>query len=216
MQSPRKNATRRRNAKRVARNPVVAQQARYERMEHPPQLNAYQVTHSTTLRFTVSSAVLNTGVTNENILDAMLVATSTTAGYQLFDAFKIKAVELWSNAMVGTPSTVEVQFVENTGDVRVVTDTSLGVKPAYVHARPSKLSLASFWNITGGNNLFVFTAPAGSIIDLHCVFRTSTAAPTALANALVGANAGEFYFRGLDGLAIASTNLPPPTGVNTR
>jgi len=187
-----------------------------ERMEHPPQINAYQNVHGQTLRFTVTAAVVNTGVTNDDILDACLVADTAVHGFQLFDAFKIKRIEIWGQAALGTPSTVECQFVENTGDVGVHTDTSLGVKPAYLSCRPSLRSLASFWNITGGNNIFVFTAPAGSIIDLHLAFRTSTAAPTALQNALVGANPGEFYFRGLDGLAIATTNLPPPVGVNTR
>jgi hypothetical protein len=198
------------NRKAGSRKPNI------ERMEHPPQLNSYQVVHSTTLRFTVTAAVVNQGVTPENLLDALLVADTAVHGFQLFDAFKLRFIEIWGQAALGTPSTVELQYVENTGDVSVHTDTSLGIKPAYLKAGPSRKSLASFWNITGGNNLLVFTAGAGSIIDVHICYRTSTAAPTALANVLVGANAGEFYWRGLDGLPIATTNFPPPIGVNTR
>jgi len=184
-------------------------------MEHPPQLNTYQVVHATTLRFTATAAASIT-VTPENVLDSMLVATTAIQGFQLFDAFKIKRVEVWGILAQGSPSTVEVQYANPTGDVAVHTDTSLGVRPAYVSARPSKLSLAAFWTVSGGNPLFSLVVPAGSIIDVHVAFRTSSQAPVALAHALVGANPGEFYFRGLDGLAIAATNFPPPTGVNVQ
>jgi len=188
-----------------------------ERMEHPPQLSSYQVVHSTTLRFTVkTSAVNNQGVTPANLLDAMLVADTAIHGFQLFDSFKLKYIEIWGQAALGVPSTVGLQFLALTGDTNDHTDTSLGIKPAYLRAGPSKKSLASFWTFSGGNNLFDFTAPVGSIIDIHLAFRTSTSAPVALANALVGANPGEFYFRGLDGLAIAATNFPPPFGVNVQ
>jgi len=189
-----------------------------ERMEYPPQLNSYQVTHSTSLRFTVTAPVVNQQVTAENLLDAMLVSTSATSGFQLFDAFKLKYVEIWGQAGVGTPSTVGLQFSSggNAGDLAEHTDTSLGIKPAYLRAGPSRLSLASFWTASSGSTIFKCTAGAGSIIDVHIAYRTSNNAPVALANALVGAAVGEFYFRGLDGLAIATTNFPPPSGVNVQ
>jgi hypothetical protein len=209
------------NSKKSKKNQVGNRKAgsrinMIERMEHPPQLNSYQVVHNTTLRFTVTAAVVNFGVTPEMLLDALLIADTAIHGFQLFDSFKLRFIEIWGQAALGTPSTVELQFPEATGDTRVVTDTSLGIKPAYLKAGPSRLSLASFWQITSGNVLVDITAGSGSIIDVHLTYRTSTAAPVALANALVGANPGEFYFRGLDGLAIAATNFPPPIGVNTR
>jgi hypothetical protein len=184
-------------------------------MEHPPQLNQYQVIHSTTLRFTATAAASLT-VSPANVLDSMLVATTAIAGFQLFDAFKIKRIEAWGILAQGTPSTVEIQYANPTGDVAVHTDTSLGVRPAYVTARPSKLSLASFWTVSGGNPLFSLVVPAGAIIDIHVNFRTSSQGPVAVANALVGAAPGEFYFRGLDGLATAATNFHPPNGVQVQ
>jgi hypothetical protein len=187
-----------------------------ERAEHPPQLNAYQQVHNTKLRFTVTAPVVNQLFTVTQVGQTMCVATTTTAGFCLFDVFKIKKVEIWGIASQGTPTTVQVQFspISQLGDAMIHTDTSLGVRPAYIAASPSKFSLASlFQNIASANDLLSITAPAGSIIDLSIVFRTSSNAPVALTNALVGATIGEFYFRGLDSLAIAGTNFPPPNGV---
>jgi hypothetical protein len=184
-----------------------------ERTEHPPQIDSYQVIHSTRLRFTITAARLNQSITFQNLLDAMLVATSATAGFQLFDVVKVKLVEIWGQAALGTPSTVEVAYNTATGDASVHTDTSLGIRPAYVSARPSIKSLASFFSVSSANPVFQLTAPAGSIIDVHLLYKTSIQAPVPLQNALVAATLGEFYFRGLDGLAVAASNFVPPAGV---
>jgi len=183
--------------------------------DHPPQIDSYQVIHSTTLRFTITAAVTQKQFTFGNLLDSMLVATTAILGYQLFDLVRIRKIRLWGQAALGTSSTCEVQYNTATGDTNIHTDTSLGIKPAFVHAKPSQQSLASFWSLNTAGNCFSITAPAGSIIDVHLSFKTSSQVPTAAANALVGANIGEFYFRGLDGLAIAATNFVPPNGVQT-
>jgi len=183
-----------------------------ERMEHPPQVNGYEITHKTRLRFTVTAAASVT-ITYQNILDALLVATSAIAGFDLFDLVKIRSVEVWSQAALGTPSTITVTYATATGDRSIHTDTSLGVKPAYILAIPSKNSLASFFQASAAGQAFVVVCPAGSILDLSCTYRVSNAAAVAAQNALVGATVGEFYYRGLDGLATAGTNFPPIAGV---
>jgi len=185
-----------------------------ERMEHPPQINGYNISHKIRLRFTVTAAAA-TNISYANILDSILVATSAVAGFDLFDIVKIRSVEVWSAAALGTPSTVTVIFITTTGDRSIHTDTSLGVKPAYVKAVPSKLSLAAFWNATAAGGVFSILCPAGSIVDCSFSFRTTNAVAVAAANALVGATIGELYYRGLDGLAIAGTNFPPINGVAT-
>jgi len=184
--------------------------------EHPPQIDSYQVTHSTTLRFIAVAAFTNTVITFENLMDTMLVADTAIHGYNLFDAVKLKSVRIWSQAAVGTSSTVEVQFATASGDADIHTDTSLGVRPAFIHAKPSQKSLTSLWNINSGTSAMTITGGAGAIIDVKLVFRTSDKNPVAELNALVAATIGEFYWRGLDGLAIAGTNFTPPTGVQSR
>jgi len=186
-----------------------------ETNDHPPQLNEYEITHGVTLRFTCTAAVVNQVITFENLLDSILIATTATAAFDLFDLVRIRRISIWGQAALGTPSTVAVTFLTPTGDGDVHSDTSLGIKPAYVAARPSKRSLASFFNVAIGA-VFNITCPAGSIIDMHLSFRTTTAAPTATQNPVVAAVPGEVYWRGLDGLAIATTNFPPPAGIPSR
>lgn len=187
-----------------------------ERMEHPPEIAAYELSQSRRLRFTATAATAATFITYQNILDLMLVAVSAVQGYDVFDIVRVKQVEVWSQAALGTPSTVTVIFVTpNFGDQSIHTDTSLGVKPAYVKAVPNESSLASFYQVTGAGNCFRLTCPAGSVIDVVLDLKTTNVVAQVAANALVGATLGEFYFRGLDGLAIAGTNFPPIAGVAT-
>jgi len=187
---------------------------RIERMDHPPQIDSYNITHNIRLRYTVTAAAA-TNISYANILDSILIATSAVAGFDLFDVVKIKSLEVWSQAALGTPSTITVTYITATGDRNIHTDTSLGVKPAYIKAIPSRRSLASFWNASAAGGVFSITCPAGSIVDCNFVFRTTNALAVAAANALVGATIGELYYRGLDGLAAAGTNFPPIAGVAT-
>jgi len=182
-------------------------------MDHPPQVNGYNVSHTIRLRFTVTAASASFGITSDNILDTVLIAVSAVQGFKLFDIFRIRQVEIWGAAALGTPSTITCIFTTASGDQLIHTDTSLGVKPAYVNAVPNTQSLASFWTSTAGVTMFVITCPAGSVLDLSCDFRTTNAAAAAAVNALVGATLGELYYRGLDGVAIATTNFPPVAGV---
>jgi len=158
--------------------------------------------------------MISQAFTPQNVLDSVLVATSATVGFNLFDIFRVRQVEVWGQAALGTPSTITVLFATAvTGDQSIHTDTSLGVKPAYVKAVPSERSLASFFSETATTPLFIVSCPAGSVLDLSCDFKTTNAQATAAQNALVGATTGELYYRGLDGVAIATTNLPPIVGV---
>jgi hypothetical protein len=206
-----------RKGRRSNRNlPLV--RATRETIDHPPQLNDYSVSHGKTLRFTVTAAVTNQSITFANLLDAILVATTATVGKQLFDVVKVRRVTIWAAAALGTPTTTAITFLGNTnaGDDSIHTDTSLGFKPSYVSARPGPKTLASFFNASGAVIAFTLTAPAGSIIDIHLTYRTSVSAPVTVANALVAATAGEIYFRGLDGVAAATTNFPVPNGINAQ
>jgi len=208
-QTKKPGTTRNRRVTKRNNNAVM----RVERMDHPPQVNGYEITHSIRLRFTVTAAATNVAISGENILDSVLIATSAVAGFELFDIFRVRQVELWGQAALGTPSTVGIIYATPTGDQSIHTDTSLGVKPAYVKAIPSDKSLASFFTGAIGGAIFNVTCPAGSILDLSCDFRTTNAAATAVQNPLVGATVGELYYRGLDGIAIAATNFPPIVGV---
>jgi hypothetical protein len=184
-------------------------------------LRSYEVTHGTVMRFTVTAAVVNQNITFQNLGDTIAVATTAIAPFQLFQQVKLLRVSVWGILAQGASSTVEVLYPANnnpglTGNSEIVTDTSLGVRPACVHAVPGRKTQAGDWQLsTSAAIAFKFTAPTGSVIDVAMTFRNIPGTATACTNASVGATVGSVFYRGLDGLAVAATNLPPPVGILT-
>lgn len=177
-------------------------------LTHPPQLNLYQLDWSKVLRFTATAAAAGTQITYQDLLDTILFATTATAPYQVFNFVRIKRVSVWGQAALGTPSSVQVVFngTSIVGDATVHSDTSLGVLPACVHARP-KATVAALYQVSG--NAFKISCPAGSIIDVHVNMKDALDNAVAAQNASVGATVGGIFYRGMDGEAAASTNFPP-------
>lgn len=186
---------------------------------HPPELSDYTVRQFRTLRFTAVAACDETAISFTDILNTIGVASSATVGYNLYDFVKIVRVRAWGIAALGTPSTVSICFSNDVnsgyiGDGRIHSDTSLGFSPAYVNAKPDPKSFSAIYQTVGAEyTAFTVTCPAGSIIDLDVHFRDQSGQGTAATNALVGATVGALYYRGLDAIAIATSNLVPPSGV---
>jgi hypothetical protein len=179
---------------------------------HPPQINKYEIRHNTRLRFT-SGVAVSQSITFADLLDLIVVATSATALVDLFFAVKIRAVEVWTLPAIGTASTATVIF-EGTStalisDQSIHTDTSMGIEPAHVRARPNSKSLAANfqeWSTTSA--AFVLICPPGSVIDVELTYVGVFVQTQAAQSAGVGASPGATYLRGLDGLAAAATKLP--------
>jgi len=186
----------------------------------PPQIGNYEVVHGTRLRFSSPLSGFDGNITFQNLLDTLLVASSTTQGYDLFKFVKIRRVEVWA-ASGNTPAsgdgplpvTVAVVFQGVTagivGDVSVHTDTSMSIEPAYVNARPSPKSLASNYQVSSSAVAFRLTCPVNSVIDVELSFKSQFVSATAAQNGLTSAVAGDIYLRGLDGNAESTTALPP-------
>jgi len=179
---------------------------------HPPSIQEYAIRHGTRLRFT-STAAANLLVTFQNLLDLILIATTTTQVADIFAQVKIRAVEVWGIAAVGTPSTVAVQYPSVVagfvGDARLHTDTSMGIEPAHVRAVPSKRSQASLFQVSSANTAFIVTCPAGAVVDVELTYVQSSEQDAVIAqNVAVGATVGASYWRGLDGKTTALTAFP--------
>jgi len=182
-------------------------------ISHPPVINGQQLRFSTILRFTATAAAYTT-ITYQNILDTILVATSTTTGSDVFQAVKVRRVEIWGMPAIGSAGTVSVEFsgavAGSQGDQQIHTDTSMGVQPAHVAAKPSRQSLASMYQTSSSAAAFNVRVLAGSVVDVHVTFRGHFASNISAQNALALATAGAFYLRGLDGLSnSAPSNFPP-------
>jgi len=183
---------------------------------HPMPLTKYQMTHDVKLRFTANTAVAQS-ITFQNLLDSILVATTTIAGSNLFYMVKVKSVEVWAILAVGQATTVSVVYDGITtgalGDRDIHIDTSMGIEPAHVLARPTRRTLASNYQLNSSASAFRLDCPGGSVIDVSLSFNGYFGTVAACQNALVAANAGATYLRGLDGLAIATSKMLPAVPV---
>jgi hypothetical protein len=183
-------------------------------LSHPPPIMP-QLTHRQRMRYSVATALTLEPILFADLLDTILFAATATAGYDVFDQVKINFVEMWATPIIGGTTQVAVQFdgqnLGAIGDGRVHSDSSMGITPAHVKARPDSKSQLAQWQFSaGGAQAFSLTAPVGAVVDVDLSFRTvQSIAPVAAQNALVGATVGELYYRGLDGVAIATTKLTP-------
>lgn len=183
-------------------------------ISHPPAIHGLELRHSVTLRFRATAAFAN-NIIFQNMLDTLLVATTATAGYNLFQTVKIREVRVWGIGAIGASTSVSVEFSGLTagvsGDQAIHTDTSMGVQPAFVRARPSAKSLASDYQVNSSATAFAITGPAGAVVDLDLSFRAQAFAGSNVPaqQALVAATAGTQYLRGMDGLATAASNFVP-------
>jgi len=176
---------------------------------HPPMVNP-QIDHHARLRFTCTTAGIQ-NITFYNLLDAIFVATAAAVGYQLFDFVRVRFVEIWA-VPTSNATTVAVSFPGASGavagDGRVLSDTSIGLEPAHVFAKPSKVSGAGLWQPPTAMVAFALTTPVGAVVDVGLSYRTVESAPVAIGAVPVGAAPGQVYYRGLDGLASAATKFP--------
>jgi len=181
-------------------------------ISHPPELPSYGITRDVRMRF-ASLAFAATPITFQNLLDLVLVASGTTSAVDLFEAVRVNSVEIWAIAALGTPTTVVLEFDGTTtgaaGDQKLHTDTSMGVQPAHVKARPDRLTQAGQFQASSANVAFLVEVPAGAVIDVSLTLRQPVNGTVIAAqNPLVGATAGVVYYRGLDGKTTALTNYP--------
>jgi hypothetical protein len=189
---------------------------------HPPQINKVAITHRPTLRFVAlgTAAVINVNITYQNLLDSMLVATSATAVSQLFEFVKIHRIRVWGASPSPTAAgnapgirAVGVEYAGVTsgayGDQEIHMDQSMDIFPAFVDAVPSRKAQCSEWQASATIIAFKLLAPPGSIVDIEASFRSTWGSSNSAQTTGTGLSAGATYFRGLDGLAAASTTLYP-------
>jgi hypothetical protein len=170
------------------------------------------------LRFQVATPVTQL-VTFTDLLDCMLIATSATAVYQQYDFVRVKFVEVWcASITLGIPVTVSVTFNGGSSngavcDGRIISDTVMGSEPAHVKAYPDPLSICGQWQTNNStSSAFTLVTPANAIVDVMVEYKNVVSAPELAQVVAVGATIGQTYYRGLDGVAIATTKFVPITG----
>ncbi len=182
-------------------------------ISHPPTITDFGIVHSVTVRFVTNAALSQKNITYQNILDTWLMNVTAVASYDVFEAVRIRKVEMWACPVSSSAQTVELTWVGNAaglyGTNRQLSDTSVGIQPAHIRARPGAMSPQSLWQQSANDVAFQLTCPSNTIIDLSCTFRQRIGAQVAAQNASVGATVGVIVNRGLDGVAAAATQIPP-------
>jgi hypothetical protein len=137
----------------------------------PPSLTT-AVKSQHTFRYVLNSGVADDFVESADLLNSLVMATSSTNAYRLIAGFRIKRISMWAWAESATPVSLNMQWTGEYGPAVVVSDTSAGATcPAHITTVPPKLSGASFWRISGvdeSTKLFTLDAPTGTIIDVEC------------------------------------------------
>lgn len=160
-------------------------------------------------------------ITFNSLANSIIIATSATAGVCLYDAVRIKSVEITATPAQGTYGTVRVSWpgvtVGTTGSTNYRSSTSDGILPAYVKMSPPRGSQAGQWQpAASGAVAFTLSSLLQGTTALICTVYVDVefamnedVGSLAAGNALLAATAGQVYYRGLDGLAIATTQFYP-------
>lgn len=183
---------------------------------NPGHLQASGIpTVSMKLKFNCGTATTST-ITWANIMDTVVFASTSTTVYDLFYSARLHSVDVWlppQVAGVATSAQMSLAFDSpSQGDQRLWVCYS-GPNGGYMRARPSMHSIngLTWQNSSSIGGFTVNNCPVGALIQLNITFRTRMGPGSAVAasQAASGATAGTVYFRGMDGLALASTKFPP-------
>jgi hypothetical protein len=167
----------------------------------PPTVQGYRVKQ--TLGFYSTSALVKGSVTRAQLLDSVLVASTTTQFCRLFQSIVIRKVRIWSITStstnpIGNSLEVDLQWEATRGPAIAVSAVQMGIEPGCWETVPPPDSLASFWSQTGSDEsevLAYISCPASSIF--HITFEAYLNAGTfaAITSAGSGLTVGRIYYR---------------------
>lgn len=168
---------------------------------HPPQFES-TVRISRRARF-LASAAMNVSITRAMLLNHLIMNTAATANYRLLSGFKLKSITIWTIAAVGSPSSCSVEWTSSYGPSKIISDSGMGVEPAFVQTSPPTQSLASFWSLTGSNEsdvLALVVAPINSVLDITYEMIFQNGETPVLVTTSNGGTLGQVYMTPFDGV----------------
>jgi hypothetical protein len=182
----------------------------------PPQfVPTIGVTHR--FRFNSGSNSGTYSITAQRLLNFMQIATSAVTAVDIIQAIKLSSVELWTNpqALGADPTSVSLEWNSSSNSPSIlISDTSMGVRPAHIRCTPPINSSASWWWVQGGAGaeLFKLVVPANTIIDVVMELRVVDTDTPSAGDTPAGATIGQMYGGYLDGLTsgmLAPIGLTP-------
>jgi len=181
----------------------------------PPFLPTVCAGHK--FRFNCGTNTGNFTITRGNLLNLMVVATTTTTVARIYTGIKLKRVQIWVNPpVVGDPSLqCSLEWVGENSPSVLHSDSTMGVRPAYISSKPPLDSSNRWWSMSGSQEadpLFSLSLPVGSVIDITTSIRFVDNEAAVNEGGIVGALVGTVYYNYLDG--VTSGMLSPVGPVN--
>jgi hypothetical protein len=179
-------------------------------LEPPPFRPTMSLSHK--FRFTNGANAGTYAISRKNVLNLLLTATSAVTTVRTFSAARLKYVEVWSNptALGTAPPAVAIEWFGENSPSTVISDTSMGVRPAHVRAKPPPNSSNKWWSMSGfseTDTLFELSLSANCVIDVVMDVRLVEMESPVAGDIPAGAGLGQVYGDYLDG--IASGSLAP-------
>lgn len=176
----------------------------YKRLQ-PPELMSSPI-YSRRIRYRVTANISQESLSNNALCRGLggVVAVTAILGYPICASVKLTNVEMWSpTPTMGSNVTAALQWDTSgangdfAGPSQIISDTSMDPsRPAYIQAKPPKLTLCGFWKSCALNDtdrIALISCPSGTIIDFVIKFTTNEALGPSASLVLVGATPGGYY-----------------------
>lgn len=181
------------------------QQAAGSGMSNPPPFRP-TISCSHRFRFENSTRGGSSTVTRGDILSMVVVAMSSTATVRILESVRLRSVEMWANPQsfgAGPPS-MQIEWKGENAPSTVISDTSMGVRPAHIRSRPPARSSAQWWSMSGSqesDELFSLVLPNYCIVDVVVDMRFVDTENPSSGPSSTGLILGKLYAGYLDGNA---------------
>jgi hypothetical protein len=154
----------------------------------------------------LNSAGSTKTITRANLLNLVVVATTSSASSRIIEGIRLRSVEVWTSPpSLGTaPLSCSVEWVGSNAPSTIQSDTSMGVLPAHVKSRPPPMSSNQWWSMSGTDEtdpLFTIIASTESVCDVAVTIRYVDNEAATAGGSPTGASVGQVYYDYLDGSA---------------
>jgi hypothetical protein len=165
-----------------------------------------------------SSAAGTFNVRRSDLLNLITVCpVNGTSVFRVYAGVKLNQVSMYAvgGATVAapfTPATLSLEWLSTYGPTTELSDTGNAFEPAKVVSSPPRLSLASFWSLTGLNEtdiLYQSTVPIGTIVDVHVEIVYFDVDTSVAVTTIAAGSAGQTYAGFLDRSAGAAAIMVP-------
>jgi hypothetical protein len=184
-------------------------------IQPPPFIPTLQLPHK--FRFVNGANSGTFAITRARLLNLLCTATTAVTTVRLIQAIRLKRVQIWANptALGAPPTTIQLEWLGENAPSTVVSDTSMGVRPAHVSTSPPPSSSNRWWSMSGqleSDPLFTMVLPANCVIDVSTEVRTVEQETPFAGDIPAGATVGQFYGDYLDGI---TSGMLAPVGLVT-